>query len=72
MSNITLTINGEEVIIPDRSKDKWKLMAINLWIYLHPDWSGFQFMRWLNSAKMHSSWKEEAIKLYIKSREVGV
>lgn len=71
MNNITLNINGKEVIIPDRSEDRWKSMAMHLWIYLHQDWTGLQFFRWYNGAKAYSSWKEEAIKLYIKSREVS-
>lgn len=68
--NITLTINGKEVIIPDRSEDKWAIMAMNLQKYLHPDASGITFFHWYRASE--GNWKTEAIKLYIKSREVGV
>lgn len=70
MDNITLTINGEEVIIPDRSEEKWKAMAINLWWYLHPN--GADYIKfYVHADRDVGTWKEEAIKLYIKSREVG-
>lgn len=59
--NITLNINGKEVIIPDRSEDKWKEMAINLWNYLYPSGSWFCYVKCFNST---STWKEDAIKLY--------
>lgn len=70
MDNITLNINGEEVIIPDRSEDGWKAMAVHLWKYLHSDMVGY-IKFYVHADRGVGTWKEEAIKLYIKSREVG-
>lgn len=61
--NITLNINGKEVIIPDRSEDKWKAMAVHLWKYLHSDMAGYiEF--YVRTDRGGSMWKKTAIKLY--------